>query len=99
MPDHVHVAASIPPALSVAEVVRRWKGSSSHLISTERTRSKQSEALFAWQAEYGVVSFGAKALADVVAYVENQRQRHSDQEVWTGLEKTDRVQAADGSWR
>ena len=34
MPDHVHVAASIPPALSVAEVVRRWKGSSSHLIST-----------------------------------------------------------------
>jgi putative transposase len=34
---------------------------------------------FAWQAEYGVVSFGEASRSRIVAYVENQRQHHADQ--------------------
>jgi len=34
---------------------------------------------FAWQAEYGVVSFGEASRSTIVAYVENQRQHHADQ--------------------
>ncbi len=99
MPDHVHVAASIPPTLSVAEVVRRWKGSSSHLVNSARSNVDQPTEQFAWQAEYGVISFSQRALTEVVAYVENQSQRHRDQATWAGLERTDREQTADGTRR
>jgi putative transposase len=97
MPDHVHVAASIPPAFAVSEVVRRWKGGSSHLIN--ETRSGSRKAGFGWQSEYGVVSFGDKALSDVIAYVDNQPQHHFDRAVWSAFERTDRERGSDGVWR
>jgi hypothetical protein len=31
---------------------------------------------FKWQEGYGVLSFGDRAMSDVVAYVKNQRQHH-----------------------
>lgn len=86
MPDHVHVAASVPPALAVAEVVGRWKGATSHLINTRRSNDNDR---FAWQGDYGVLSFSDKALPDVVAYVENQEGRHRDRDLWAGLERVE----------
>jgi putative transposase len=77
MPDHVHLAVSIPPRIAVAEFVQWLKGSSSHLINRIETMS--AEITFAWQAEYGAVSFGERSLEDVVAYVENQHAHHADQ--------------------
>ncbi len=61
MTEHVHVAASIPPSLSVAEAVRRMKGGSSRSIN------QTTGGGFAWQAEYGVVSFAERNLSAVVA--------------------------------
>jgi len=86
MPDHVHVAVSIPPSVSIADVVKRLKGSSSHLLNHER--EPRTDSTFAWQAEYAVFSFGEKALADVVAYVENQSARHASDRLWPDLEQT-----------
>jgi putative transposase len=93
MPDHVHVAASIPPAVSIASVVGRWKGSASHLLNhAERDGDRPP---FAWQAEYGVLSFGEKALPDVIAYLQNQPTRHAAQRLWDALgQTTDRAQPA-----
>ncbi len=87
MPDHVHVAASVPPASALSEVIGRWKGATSHLLNQRRTRD--DEARFAWQGDYGVLSFGDKALPDVVAYVENQTERHRDRDLWGGLERAE----------
>jgi putative transposase len=84
MPDHVHVAASIPPALAVAEVVARWKGGASHLINKHRGEDARR---FAWQGEYGALTVGDKALADVIAYVENQPTRHRDKLLFPALER------------
>ena len=86
MPDHVHVAASIPPALAVADVVRRWKGSSSHRINDRRRADGRGET-FGWQAEYGVHTFGNAALPQVVAYVENQHERRQPDDLWPDLER------------
>jgi putative transposase len=76
MPDHVHLAVSIPPRIPVAGFVRLLKGSSSHLVN--RRGDKKDGIAFARQAEYGVVSFGERSRPDVVAYVENQKQRRAD---------------------
>lgn len=80
--DHVHVAVSVPPSISVSEFVGRLKGSSSRLANLE-----WFEGAFAWQREYGVVSFGERHLSFVVAYVHKQEQRHVARDLIPLLER------------
>lgn len=49
--DHVHLVASVPPGIALAEFVRQLKGSSSYFVNHECKTS----GLFAWQPAYGVV--------------------------------------------
>jgi len=84
MPDHVHLAVSIPPKLAIADVVSRFKGASSHQVNHAETCEPQR---FAWQAEYGAVSFGEKQLPDVVAYIKNQQERHAKSQLWDRVER------------
>jgi putative transposase len=84
MPDHVHVALSIPPSVAISTFVGRVKGSASHLLN--HANGTSNDRSFAWQAEYGTVSFGEKNLPDVVAYVENQEIRHAQDHLWKSLE-------------
>ena len=79
--DHVHVAASIPPSLAVAEAVRRMKGGSSHAIN------QITGGGFAWQAEYGVVTFAERHLPKVLDYIHDQERHHLDKSVWHLLER------------
>ncbi len=92
MPDHVHVAASIPPSVPLTKAIGRWKGSSSHTIN--RDASLPDGTPFAWQAEYGVFSLGERAMPDVLAYIQNQRERHGNGELWAGLERIEPPDAA-----
>ena len=87
MPDHVHVAVSIPPSIAVASFVGRLKGASAHAVNDAQGRADGSR--FAWQAEYGAFSFTEKSLAEIVAYVENQRERHAARQLWHTLERID----------
>jgi putative transposase len=80
--DHVHVAVSIPPAASVSDVVARMKGPSAHAVN-----DMLGNRSFAWQAEYGVLSFGERALADVIEYVTHQRERHAANRLWPTMEQ------------
>jgi putative transposase len=83
MPDHVHVAVSIPPRIAVSDFVQQLKGGSSYQMN-------RPDAWFRWQPEYGVVSFGERALPDVVAYVQNQRVRHAAEHLWPKFERIER---------
>ena len=69
MPDHIHIAVSIPPKYSVSEVVRAIKGSSSRFINLEL---RSEEPRFGWQSEFGALSFSDRGLHDVIEYVTNQ---------------------------
>ena len=86
MPDHVHLACSIPPSLSIAEVVKRLKGVSSHRLN--QTVFATGEIGFAWQSEYGVYSFTERVLPEVVIYVRDQEARHAADDLWSGFEHT-----------
>ncbi len=85
MPDHVHVALSIPPRPAVSEVMKRLKGASSHAVRAEFPA-------FTWQTEYGALSFGDKALPSVTAYVNEQAERHAARTTIGHLERTNSEQ-------
>ena len=95
MPDHVHVALSIPPKLAIATLVGRLKGASAHAVNDGDRGS--ADVSLVWQAQYGVLSFGEKNLPDVISYVQNQSARHAANRLWPALETvTDRPQPAYG---
>ena len=73
MSDHLHVVISIPPKLSVATLIGQLKGASSHHIN-----ENYADGSFAWQAEYGVLSFSEKLLSTIVEYVKNQKKHHAE---------------------
>ncbi len=76
--DHVHVALSIPPKYSIAEVVQKLKGASSHEFKE-----------LAWQRGYGVFSFGEKQRAYAIEYVKNQKDHHRQKTINPWLERCD----------
>jgi putative transposase len=79
---HVHLIASVPPKIALSKFVGQVKGNSSHFVNHEL----DVETPFAWQAEYGVVSFGGKKLDMVIKYVKNQRAHHTEGTTITMLE-------------
>jgi len=95
MPDHVHVAVSIPPRVALSEAVGRMKGALAHALNHNPSRPR--EIRLVWQAEYGVLSFGERALPDVTAYVRNQRDRHARQRLWSSLERMNAAATPGGS--
>ena len=90
--DHVHVVLSIPPRLAVANIVGQLKGASSHHVN----QAILQEQGFAWQSEYGVVSFSERFLPQVVAYVQNQKKHHAAETLWPLLEKMPVRETPDG---
>ncbi len=87
MQDHVHVVVSIPPKISVAEAVKRLKGASSNAVN-HRGEGERAER-FQWQGDYGALSFGDNALAQVIEYVEHQVEHHASERLWAKLEQAD----------
>jgi putative transposase len=83
MSDHVHVAISIPPKLSVATLIGQLKGASSHYIN-----QRYADGSFMWQAEYGVLSFSETSLSRIVDYVNNQKKHHAENTVKLTMENT-----------
>ena len=88
---HVHLATSVPPKIALSKFIGQVKGNSSHFVN----HRLGIETPFAWQAEYGVVSFGGKRLDMVVRYVKNQRKRHAEGTTITMLESVTSEKARD----
>ncbi len=78
LPDHVHVVARIPASISVATVVKHWKGASSRLL---QLRFEGHCKLWCvernlWARRYFSCSVGTTAMRSVQAYVNNQSNHH-----------------------
>jgi putative transposase len=82
-PDHVHLALSIAPSRAVAAIIGQIKGNSSRILAA----TCPADVVFGWQADYGVLSFGQRHLADVVRYVHEQDRRHATNDLWEQLER------------
>ena len=72
MADHVHLLVSLSRELSIADVIRIVKASSSKWIH----ETFQDRAQFAWQAGYGAFSVSFSNLPDVKDYIGRQAEHH-----------------------
>jgi putative transposase len=88
MPDHIHLAVSIPPAISIAAFMKQVKGSSSYLLNHDPTLTGQPQ--FVWQAEYGALSFGDRSLNQVLEYVRGQAVHYATGSLWPDFERIER---------
>jgi putative transposase len=84
MPDHVHLLVRLHTSVSVADLLKEVKGSSSHLV----THMIQPGEFFKWQGGYGAFTVGKTDVPDVIAYVERQKQHHAGGDVWGEWEQT-----------
>jgi len=83
MPDHVHLAVSIPPKIAVADYSQSLKGTSSFRINQAGGNA------FKWQPGYGVITFNERLLPTVSEYIENQQEHHDRKSLIPALERLD----------
>jgi putative transposase len=88
MPDHIHMAVSIPPRIAISDYIWAIKGKSSHHVN--HSDDVRYPGQFAWQREYGLISFGKRSLPTVIAYVNNQREHHENNDLWPTFERVER---------
>ncbi|MCI0477787.1 MAG: IS200/IS605 family transposase [Anaerolineales bacterium] len=86
--DHIHVAASIPPKLAVADCIKHFKGASSYYVNHQPNATGN----FNWQEGYGALTFGDRAMNDVVEYVRNQKEHHRRASIRTPFERITEVE-------
>lgn len=70
--DHVHVFLGLNPKMSISDLVRDLKRSSSLWINEQ----KWFRGTFAWQDGYGAFSYGRSQIDDVYKYIQNQEEHH-----------------------
>jgi putative transposase len=70
--DHIHLAVSIPPSISISKFIGQIKAVSSVRINQSRHRSEK----FYWQSAYSIFSFRESELPKIVRYTSNQKDHH-----------------------
>ena len=71
--DHVHLAVDFPRTITVADFLKKIKGSSSKWIKEQGPEHQK----FAWQVGYGAFSVSASHKAKLIHYMENQEEQHT----------------------
>ena len=72
MPDHLHLLVSVPPTLSISEMVNAFKSNSSRWIHEKIPRMK----IFSWQEGYGAFSVSRSNEEAVANYIRQQKSHH-----------------------
>ena len=70
--NHIHILATMPKTMSVAEFVQKIKSNSSKWIKT----IDEYYETFAWQEGYGAFCVSPTLLKKTIRYIETQEQHH-----------------------
>jgi putative transposase len=88
---HVHLAITIAPNVLISDLIGQLKGASSH-ETNQQFRGGVGKVL-EWQAGYGVVSFGTRAMDWVREYIRAQKEHHAN---GTTHDRLEQIETADG---
>lgn len=80
--DHVHLLVQFSTTISMSHLIGEVKGASSHVM----THIVAPGSFFKWQGSYGVFTISKRSIADVEAYIRNQKQRHAQNKLIPELE-------------
>ena len=75
--DHVHLLTGFPSTLTVSNLIKKIKGSSSHLI----THEIKPDEFFKWQSSYGAFTVSHGMLDKVANYIRNQEIHHRQKSI------------------
>ncbi|MGB3266829.1 MAG: IS200/IS605 family transposase [Microcoleus sp.] len=75
--DHLHLLIGFPSTLTVAEIIKEVKGSSSHLV----THQLKPGVFFKWQGSYGAFTVSRDAIDPVAKYIRNQAVHHRQKSI------------------
>jgi len=70
--DHVHALVDLPTALSIEEMMKFFKGGSSHWVN----QNSLVPGKFAWGRGYGVFSLSHSGVGEVAKYIAEQEEHH-----------------------
>ncbi len=70
--DHVHILFALSRTMTIANIVKSIKGSTSRWIKTRSTELRS----FEWQAGYGAFSIGRSQVEQVTRYIARQKVHH-----------------------
>jgi putative transposase len=87
--DHVHLLTQVPAKLSIADLVKEVKGSSSHLM----THVLQPGVFFKWQGAYGAFTVSKEGVTAVAEYIENQKAHHAANKLLPDWERCEEIYA------
>jgi len=82
MPDHIHLLIRFPATITVADLIKSVKGSTSHLI----THQVNSQEFFKWQGSYAAFSVSKKKILGLKSYIVHQEDHHSNNTLIPELE-------------
>jgi putative transposase len=74
MQDHIHIVLKVHPSLSISNLIKDIKLSSSDYIK----RDGFFPGFNGWQNGYGAFSYSIKELDNLITYVKNQEIHHQD---------------------
>src|SRR6266481_1298476 len=81
--DHMHLVVKMASTVSIADLVKGAKGSTSHLTTHTITPGE----FFKWQGSYGAISVSPRELGMIVRYVKNQEAHHTSSDLMEWYEK------------
>ena len=70
--DHIHVLFTLNAVITVSDVFKTVKGSSSHFVNQQDIISKK----FSWQTGYAAFSVSPSQFQKAYKYIENQKLHH-----------------------
>ena len=71
-PDHVHVLIGLHPSISISDMARDIKSSSSKFIN----ENNLTKGRFRWQEGYGAFTYSRSQIDSVTKYILNQPEHH-----------------------
>ena len=73
MPDHIHLLTTVPPTLTVANLVQKLKRESSYFIKEQRMLPGWD----GWQDGYGCFSYNIQDVEKISNYIRGQKSHHA----------------------
>jgi putative transposase len=70
--NHIHLLLSIPSTISVSELIKNIKGSSSHWVH----QSFPQYHSFSWQEGYSAFSVSISQVQNTIKYINSQQEHH-----------------------
>jgi REP element-mobilizing transposase RayT len=86
--DHMHLLVKMSSTVSLADLVKGVKGSTSHLT----THAIAPGQFFKWQGSYGAISVSPGDVERVINYVRNQEKHHGGAGLLDDFEKCEEFQ-------